>query len=183
MIYCDLDGVLADFDGTYHKNNGVWPREESRVRFWEKIEKTENFWLHLNKMPDADMLLNYLKNFEYQILTGCPATGFEKAESEKKEWVKRHIGAQMPVICCLSKDKTLYCKKDDILIDDWPENITAWQQAGGIGIMHTSAEQTIQRLQQLGYMPENLKTGPAQSITAKGRNLSGKGFNPQNDRS
>ena len=36
------------------------------------------------------------------------------------------------------------------LIDDKEENIKQWKAAGGIGILHTSAENTIKELQKLG---------------------------------
>ena len=38
-------------------------------------------------------------------------------------------------------------QEGDILIDDYPSNIRAWEKAGGIGILHTDAQSTIQQLQ------------------------------------
>lgn len=164
MIYCDLDGVLADFDGTFYKNYGIWPRKAPRKHFWQLVQKINNYWYNLDKMPDADNLANYLKNFNYKILTGCPQLGFTKAVVEKNAWVKQNISPHLEVIACLTKDKTNYCQRGDILIDDWPPNIEAWEKAGGIGILHTNAENTINQLKQLGYTPNNSKTGAAQSI-------------------
>jgi hypothetical protein len=46
----------------------------------------------------------------------------------------------------LSKDKQNYIKDKDILIDDCEQNIQRWEAEGGIGILHTSAEDTIQQL-------------------------------------
>jgi len=51
----------------------------------------------------------------------------------------------------LSKDKQNYLKDHDILIDDREQNIQRWVEAGGIGILHTSAENTIRQLQKYGY--------------------------------
>ncbi|MBP5699152.1 MAG: hypothetical protein J6W96_06470, partial [Alphaproteobacteria bacterium] len=53
------------------------------------------------------------------------------------------------VICCLSKDKQKYGKPNDILIDDRPNNIEKWIKMGGIGILHTSAKETIRKLEEL----------------------------------
>ena len=37
----------------------------------------------------------------------------------------------------------------NVLIDDEPKNIEAWEDAGGIGILHTSAKETINKLKEL----------------------------------
>ena len=37
----------------------------------------------------------------------------------------------------------------NVLIDDRPKNIEAWENAGGIGILHTSAKETINKLKEL----------------------------------
>ena len=38
-----------------------------------------------------------------------------------------------------------------ILIDDHMKNIKEWQAAGGIGIHHTTATNTISRLKKMGF--------------------------------
>lgn len=39
--------------------------------------------------------------------------------------------------------------KHQVLIDDRPSNIAAWANAGGIAILHTSAEQTLRYIQEV----------------------------------
>ena len=41
-----------------------------------------------------------------------------------------------------------YATPNTILIDDMEKNIKAWVDAGGIGILHTSAADSIKQLQQ-----------------------------------
>lgn len=147
MIYCDLDGVLADFNKAFQRLTGKLPHEVERKELWTTINNTPLYWYQLDKMPDADVLLSFLNKSPYQILTGLPASGYDKAEVEKRAWVKDKIDENLHVICCLSKDKPVYCQKGDILIDDYPSNIRAWEKAGGIGILHTDAQSTIQQLQ------------------------------------
>ena len=65
--------------------------------------------------------------------------------------LKKHYNKEDGVICCLSKDKQNFGARQDILIDDLPANIARWEQMGGIGILHTSADETIRKLQELGY--------------------------------
>lgn len=151
MIYCDMDGVLVDFDGSFEKKHGILPYKLPREELWEIVINTPNYWINLPKLQDADELVNYLNKTGFQILTGLPAYGFDKAEVEKKQWLKNHYGIEKGVICCLSKDKQNYGKPNDILIDDRPNNIEKWEAMGGIGILHTSAKDTINKLKQLGY--------------------------------
>ena len=99
----------------------------------------------------ADKLVGYLSRFGFCILTGLPAYGYDKAEKEKRLWLKKHYNKEDGVICCLSKDKQNFGARQDILIDDLPANIARWEQMGGIGILHTSADETIRKLQELGY--------------------------------
>ena len=41
-------------------------------------------------------------------------------------------------------------KENAILIDDFASNIKRWEAAGGIGILHKNANDTIQQLKKLG---------------------------------
>ena len=48
-----------------------------------------------------------------------------------------------------SPDKAQYAHPKAILIDDRMKSIEPWRAAGGIGILHTSAEDTIAQLQSI----------------------------------
>jgi hypothetical protein len=41
--------------------------------------------------------------------------------------------------------------RPNLLIDDHLKNIQAFQKAGGIGVRHTSASNTIKQLKEIGY--------------------------------
>lgn len=45
--------------------------------------------------------------------------------------------------------KKYFCKNEDILIDDLPDNIKQWKEVGGIGILHTNWDDTIERLKEI----------------------------------
>lgn len=149
MIYCDLDGVLADFNQAFKSITGKFPMEVSRRELWSEIDSRPDYWLTLEMTSDADILLKWLSAHPYQILTGLPVIGYEQAEKQKRLWVEQYIGSDIPVICCLSKDKALYCQPGDILIDDYEQNICQWEKVGGIGILHVNAADTVQRLSQI----------------------------------
>lgn len=152
MIFCDMDGVLVDFNGAFERKHGFPPSSLSRQELWQTVLETKDYWVNLPKLHDADVLINYLKKYGFCILTGLPSYGFDKAEKEKKQWLKLHYGiGDDSVICCLSKDKQKFGTTKDILIDDLENNIKNWEAMGGIGILHTSAEETIKKLQELNY--------------------------------
>lgn len=151
MIYLDMDGVIADFDGYFERLFGVLPRQIPATERWNKVNKTPNYWVDLPKTPEADILITHLKKYGFAILTGVPHLGCDKAKAQKRQWLKKHYGIEANIICCNSRDKANYCQVGDILIDDWPPNIERWIQAGGIGILHTSVEDTLEQLKRLGY--------------------------------
>jgi hypothetical protein len=47
-------------------------------------------------------------------------------------------------------NKQLFSDKNRILIDDLAKTIDEWNAKGGIGILHTSAADTIKQLKKLG---------------------------------
>ena len=55
---------------------------------------------------------------------------------------------------CLRAEKILKCTgPETVLIDDLKKNIDEWREAGGTGILHVSAEQTLKELRELGLPP------------------------------
>lgn len=62
-------------------------------------------------------------------------------------WIDQHLGPRIKVICCKSKDKPKFMhNQGDILIDDFEKNINNWTYHGGVGILYTSYENTLERL-------------------------------------
>ena len=146
-----MDGVLVDFDAGFKEKFGCLPNDVSRRKLWKCVLTVDNYWLNLPKMPDADMLFDYVNKLGFTVLTGIPPEDFARAELEKRLWMKRYYNKEEDVICCLSKDKHKYVTKFDILIDDLEKNVRMWNKAGGIGILHTSAADTINKLKTIGY--------------------------------
>ncbi len=150
MIFCDMDGVLVNFDDSIKALCGAYPKELARPVMWQKVIETPDYWLNLPKLSGADELVAYLRPQGFKILTGLPVYGYDKAAKEKPLWIKKHYGHDIEVICCLTKDKSTYCQKGDILIDDREATIIEWQKAGGIGIFHTDINKTLAELKKYG---------------------------------
>jgi phosphopantetheine adenylyltransferase len=148
-IYCDMDGVLVDFDKGYEELTGAkasfdTPKEE----FWEPISKAgAAFWIKLQWMPDGKQLWNYIKPYNPDLLS-APSRE-ESSKIGKFTWVKRNLPGTKLILRSAER-KQEFATPNSILIDDRADNIQRWKDAGGIGIHHTSAADTIQQLKDLG---------------------------------
>jgi hypothetical protein len=150
QIYCDMDGVLADFESGYEKLTGIDLRGEFKKGddFWVPISKAGvGFWAGLKWMPDGKELWDYLHPFTPKLLS-APSRD-ESSRIGKHVWVKNNIPGTK-LILRYAKQKQELATPDSILIDDRQVNIDQWEAAGGIGILHTSTPDTIKQLQNLG---------------------------------
>ena len=148
-IYCDMDGVLVDFDKGYYNLTGTEASFDTDPKqFWDPITKAgAAFWIKLPWMPDGKQLWNYIKQYNPDLLS-APSRE-ESSKMGKRIWVKRELpGAKL--ILRSADRKQEFATPNSILIDDRADNIQRWKDAGGIGIVHTSAADTIQQLKDLG---------------------------------
>ena len=152
-VAIDLDGVLADFDARvkeiFNKNTSEMPTRD----LWNGISKydktVEPFFEYLPAMHDYKTLVNFVDNNfkEWFILTATGNTP-KNAGEQKRAWVKKVLGPQISVNTVRkSEDKAKFATPNTILIDDRKKSIDPWIAAGGIGILHTSAVDTIKKLQ------------------------------------
>jgi hypothetical protein len=148
-IYCDMDGVIVDFDKGYEELTGTkasfdTPKEE----FWAPIQKAgASFWIKLQWMPDGKKLWEFIKPYNPDLLS-APSRD-ESSKIGKFVWVKRNVPGTK-LILRQAERKQEFATPNSILIDDRADNIQRWKDAGGIGIVHTSAADTIQQLKDLG---------------------------------
>lgn len=151
MIFCDQDGVLADFRGYFIGKFGYDPIGKTRLELREDVLSDKNFWLNLPKIKGADKLWVAVKekDKDAKILTACPIRDWDRSTTQKTEWVAKNIDNEGDVICCIREDKIKHMKPGDILIDDLEKNIEDWENAGGVGILHKSAEETIIKLNKI----------------------------------
>lgn len=170
MIYLDMDGVLADFDGWIaklgHQNECSFihrPREEwtpSQIAL-DKIVvdamATPGFFRNLEPMPGCHELWNYCKEYDPVVLTARPKDPLsaERVTREKRDWITEQFGPipDNRFICCLRSEKQDFIghtqHPHQILVDDLEQNCKDWVAVGGIAIIHTSAESSIKQLEQI----------------------------------
>ena len=154
-IYCDMDGVIADFlkFTSEHLGHGF------KDAYWKDLP--ENLFYLLPPMPDAHSLWKFIGKYNPNILTAIPRSGrgpiSGRAAEDKKKWVKKYFNVSEDRVYAVSRvDKSQFAKdgrdgRPNLLIDDHAKNIDAFRKAGGLGIVHTSARNTIKELKQLGY--------------------------------
>lgn len=142
-LFLDLDGVMADFDGSF---KATWPDEPlypvgtgdsiSKKRMWQLIYSVPDFFATLPVMPGALDFFHEIRYLKPIILTSCPASNYEGVAQQKHYWVRKHLGDEVLVLPVYeSKSKPVFLQHHgDVLIDDWGKNINAWNDAGGIGL-------------------------------------------------
>jgi len=156
IIYLDMDGVLADFDAKGLELFGSTWKEEIKLPEWGRFSAYPSIYEMLAPMPDALELYEGCCQFtgdrnQVQILTALPRRArlqFPDAVQHKVEWARKHIHPQIRVrFGPFAMDKQYHCySPQDVLIDDMQINIDQWNNIGGIGILHTSAQQSLQQL-------------------------------------
>jgi FMN phosphatase YigB (HAD superfamily) len=148
-IYCDLDGVLVDFNKGYfeltgHKLDGIYRTD---TNFWDPINQAGyDFWINLDWMPDGKELWSYIKKYKPELLSA--PSRHPSSRVAKYDWVNRELQG-VHLILRSAKHKKDFASPTSILIDDRVDNIADWVGAGGIGILHKNAEDTILQLKDL----------------------------------
>ena len=147
QIFLDLDGVLSDFDGHYEALFEVRPNQDTYdpPDFWDRIREHGRFFRTQPMMKDAMVLWNAVKHLRPIILTGIPRS-IPHVGHQKRQWVDEHLGRDVQVYCCPSKDKCKWGKPGDILVDDRIKYSGYWIEMGGVFIHHTSALTSIAAL-------------------------------------
>jgi 5'(3')-deoxyribonucleotidase len=158
-VYCDMDGVLADFDvGFKQISGGKDPEKTPDSELWSIIKdhgKSEFFrnlpWMAGSKEMWSFITENFLR---VKILSATGRSDIEEggqAALGKTQWLMKNLSTiqEADIIFVPNKHKKRhYSRPGHIIIDDTPVVITEWDAKGGIGILHKSAQTTIGVLRQ-----------------------------------
>ena len=148
-IYCDMDGVLVDFDRGYKKLTGrdISGQFFSDTNFWDPInEAGYDFWINLDWMSDGKRLWKYIEKYNPELLSAPSRQNDSRVA--KQDWVSKEL-PKTHLILRSAKHKKDFAGPNCILIDDRIDNIQGWRDAGGIGIHHVNTKHTIDQLKVL----------------------------------
>ena len=183
LIYCDMDGVLTNFQDHfiryYHnefRDTELYtnspesfpevPQAKTTQDITDKLSKknkyaitrkaSKEYWSEMPWHPDGKALWKAIKPLN-PIILSTPAASTNSKEG-KMVWVKKNLKISTAILSdkkyqyvednlFVPKEKENYKR---ILIDDTPKKISEWTSAGGIGILHKSARDTISKLKKLG---------------------------------
>lgn len=159
VIYLDMDGVLADFEGLAADVFGPNWKAEIQSPNWGRFGDRPDWFAILPVMPYAKELFETAALLvginNVRILTALPnrsEVNFPNAAKDKIEWVQKHIHPKLRVsFGPYAQDKQHHCvHHNDVLVDDQRINIEQWIEAGGIGLHHDGdMQETIIKLHTL----------------------------------
>ena len=167
QIYCDMDGVLCDFDSRFEHYYGVPPREYAKEKGQKAMEEAVDrvgvvYWSKMPWLKGGRELWTKISKYNPIILTS-PGK-FIHAREGKLEWIKENLSPQPKDIMFANtgkkfeaiKDKTPEEIRRSMLIDDYYPNLAPWKEIGGIAITYRSYDQVSAildkfRLQEIAY--------------------------------
>ena len=117
------------------------------------VHDDEEFWANLPWQPGGKQLWSYIRQFDPDILTSpMDKAGKTESLSGKLTWVEKNLGLNADKVN-FAHDKYKFALspegKPNVLIDDFETKVKPFTEAGGIGILHLGANNTIKILELL----------------------------------
>jgi hypothetical protein len=159
-IYCDMDGVLCDFESQFEHYFGTSVKEYESQKGEKALENAINsaglvFWSRMPWTPGGKSLWDKIGSFQVTILS-APGK-FKYAKEGKKIWIREHLRPQPTKIIfresglkhTILSNKTPEEISKSVLIDDYGKNLTPWQQAGGKIVKYDSYDSANAQMHKL----------------------------------
>ena len=172
QIYCDMDGVLTDFEkrfvtllrkeGPKYYSKAVIA-QVTRPKHFEALEGQEEFWKFIDQyiglefwsqmewMPNGRALWNFIQPYGPKLLTSPSRDNTSRLG--KRLWVKENLVPAPEVLFRFGDAKSDFANENAILIDDKPSNLAAFAGKGGIALEVKDGEiqSVTNKLRELGY--------------------------------
>lgn len=140
-IFCDIDGVIADFAGAY---KSIFFRDAHEDDFFtvnQMVTTVPDFFRLLPVLPKGRELFDALKDKYNIVFLTTPMQGVDSCARDKAEWIAQNFGNYDIIF---SADKASYVEDEkSILIDDMDFNLTPWREAGGTAISFNQSNDKI----------------------------------------
>lgn len=134
VIYCDMDGVLADFNGVFNAVN--------------RYENEKDFFFNLEPISDnLNAIKQLIKNgYNVKILSTSP---HKSADKDKMKWLAKYLPEMKKENIIFARPKqpkiSLVAELErqfSLLLDDYQKNIDEWRNENGMAFKITK-ENTI----------------------------------------
>lgn len=158
MIYIDSDGVLSDFEAWIKSTDCKDRFDPKEVCITVRDYQDAAF---IDAKPKKTFLWKLLGKEDVKVLTALPEkeqfiTFFDSTEDydkcvqkmteNKYRWFEKYgISRDKIIVVATRKEKFTYCKKDDILFDDYEKTVKEWSKMGGKGILVKNTESKSQK--------------------------------------
>ena len=156
-IYCDMDGVLCDFEKNIKNTLGIsvkkWMSINPKHERWQPIVAKSDFWSSM-WLNDGKNLWRFIEKYDPHILSTISQED-PNCKPGKNAWIRRNLGVPVSRVNLVQRhEKQNYAKvggKPSILIDDYEKNTKEFSMKGGVGITFKNASQVIGELKKLGF--------------------------------
>ena len=162
-IYCDMDGVLCDFDGQFDHYFGMNPEEyisENGQKAFDNAinEAGQEFWETMPWAGGGQALWSKIGKYDVTILSS--PGDYQGAKEGKKKWIADNLNPAPKKIIfdrqSGQKHKELMGKSEQqiansVLIDDYSKNLIPWKYMGGKAIKydHTDYRDALSKIEKL----------------------------------
>jgi len=155
-IYLDMDGVIADFFGAVKTHFDVdhWKSLNDRESAFASLRNTD-FFYNIDIFPETYSIVKFVKkisNDDWGICSSPLRGDTMNSAYWKRQWLNRwDIIPPLVENMIFTANKHKYAwnkltRKPNILVDDRPDNIRRWIDAGGIGIVFQTDQDDLSTL-------------------------------------
>lgn len=150
-ILIDMDGVIADWEGSVSKLFGIepdWSNNQTNIvealkitksQLWNKINSTPNFWEDISPLPWKNELINLSLTITQDVyICTSPGIADPLAVAGKARWINKHLPHKFRKDFVFTAHKHLLANKDTILIDDNEKQYDNFSKYGGIPFLFPS---------------------------------------------
>jgi len=150
----DSNLSLADNEvaAACHKRMIAATTELKRATY--KLASAPGFFLKLDMMPDADVLVDTVIDMcdgggLPDIIT-APIHSSKTCVADKRAWMDKHFHGKFRNFYA-TQDKWTHASPTKVLIDDREKYVGPWREAGGPAILHKDVQTTIAELSQIMF--------------------------------